>query len=339
MSIQVYARARDTTSCVYHLADNLNNSGSGIGLTLGGDNDSFIYGSSGGKWGNYIQCSGVHASNGKYPCLSSKWNIDPLATDFYLDFWIRCPDRTANNLQHFNGLGFELTNSGEKIRCAGSQESGVQIVYDYTYPNQTTYFPLIGTEVMTHVGFVGLKNPNGALVIVFFNGKACVGRYLDELPAPKFGNYICDNTPGSTPETSEITWRYSQTEFSEIHFTQCLPEIINFSDHTFENIRKWRLPVPSAAYTGSEQWIGWQYLSDRKIYDGTAWQTLKATDKMYLNGAWRELGGCSHVWVPVIDAATGSKRRCTVCGYVCQHPSTFIGTCEVCGFTLIPAEL
>ena len=90
MSIQVYARARDTRSCVYHLAGNLNNSGPGIGFALGGDNDSFIYGS-GGKWGNFIQCSAFSSSRGEYPCLSSKWNIDPLATDFYLDFWVRFP--------------------------------------------------------------------------------------------------------------------------------------------------------------------------------------------------------------------------------------------------------
>ena len=326
MSIQVYARARDTTSCVYHLAGNLNNSGPGIGLTLGGGNDSFIYGSSGGKWGNYIQCSEFSSSQGEYPCLSSKWNIDPLATDFYLDFWVRFPQSIESDLYHFKGLGFIING-----RLNVESDSGNFVLYQ-----ETASLANAGVESpWIHLGFVVTDRYDGnAGVILFKNGVPFARALMSELPAPEFGRSKYINMPGSEPGSSSYTRVSSQTEFSEIHFTQCLPEISNYKRNpSINDIKKWRLPVPSAPYTGSEQWLGWQYLAGRKIYDGTAWQTLKATDKMYLNGAWHELGGCSHVWVPVIDAATGSKRLCTACGYVCRHPSTFIGTCPVCGFT------
>ena len=329
MSIQVYGRASDTRSCVYHLADNLNNSGPGIGLTLGGDNESFIYGSSGGKWGNYIQCSWGSLSQGEYPCLSSKWNIDPLATDFYLDFWVRFPQSVESNLYHFKGLGFVINdnNAGKIVANYNSDSS----LFQY---QDTDYLASAGAETpWKHFGFAGIKRETNTKVVLFVNGIPFAGVIMSDLPAPEFGHSVYIGTPGSEPGSIEFTRTCSQTEFSEIHFTQCLPEISNYKRNpSINDIKKWRLPVPSAAYTGSEQWIGWQYLSGRKIYDGTAWQTLKATDRIYLNGAWHELGGCSHVWVPVIDAATGSKRLCTACGYLCQHPSIFTGTCPVCGY-------
>lgn len=338
MSVSVYAKVRDRSSCIWHLTDGLVNSGPGNMLTLSGNVNAVS--ATDGKWGGGCLLTGLFAADTTItPSATGSWNnVNPLKRDCHLDFWIRVESPSPEaELFHFEGLGFRIYNWSDNSIMHVEQTSG-NIKYlsssQDVIPDAISYswhYVLIAV-------FRGYTGNDGTIYsnsILFWDGKPIAIRSITEAGSLKFGS----QKRYSTSSGNEISWfdKHSNTEISEIHFSAHRPEIQNFYNgflYGDEEIELFRVTPPQAAYTGNELCRDWFGLAGQKVYDGTSWRTLKSSDKIRLNGEWRPCSTCNHSMVQTSNpAASGSTWECEECGLQCQHAYDFTGTCPVCGYT------
>ena len=340
MSVSVYAKVRDRSSCIWHLTDGLVNSGPGNMLTLSGNAVS-----TGGKWGGgMLDQADSYDGENVTPWITGNWNnINPLKRDCHLDFWMK-PEISSDrgDLCHFKGLGFNIYNSTGTEILRLEQTSG-----NIRYLNKDgrlsadsiCRMPDLAWHHVLIAVFRGYTDNDGTIYsnsIFFWDGVPLAIRSITEAGSLKFGSQI----HYSTSSGNEVSWYYksSNTKISEIHFSAHRPEIQNFYSgflYSDEEIELFRVTPPTAAYTGNELCRDWFGLAGQKVYDGTSWRTLKSTDKIRLNGEWRPCSTCNHSMVRTSDPAAsgGSTWECEECGLQCQHAYDFTGTCPVCGYT------